>query len=63
MPDAPLRVKVAVINWGHPDAPHAVIYLLRDGEAEAERFVNTWADAMALVPRYFRATAPSRGSE
>lgn len=55
--DAP-RVKVACINWSHADAPHALIYLLRNGEAVAEQFVDTWADAMALVPRYARLIPP-----
>lgn len=52
---APDRVKVACINWSYPDAPHALIYVLRDGEAVADQFTSTWVEAMALVPRYARA--------
>ncbi|TQL46690.1 hypothetical protein FB562_2214 [Homoserinimonas aerilata] len=41
-----MRVIVACINWNHPDAPHAVSYVLRDGEAIASVYHDTWAEAM-----------------
>lgn len=40
------RWKIACINWGHDDAPHALVYLLVDGEARAERYFPAWADAI-----------------
>ncbi len=40
------RIVVACINWPHPDAPHAMTYMLRDGEMIAESFHRTWAEAM-----------------
>lgn len=41
------RIKVACINWPHPDAPHAMSYLLRDGEVVGEAYHATWDEAMA----------------
>lgn len=40
------RVKVACINWGHKNAPHAMSYVLRNNELVAEAFHDTWAQAM-----------------
>lgn len=40
------RVKVACINWSHPDAPHAMAYVLVDGAAEMTFYCATWAQAM-----------------
>ena len=37
------RVKVACINWPHPDAPHAASYVLVNGEAVALAYHHTWA--------------------
>jgi hypothetical protein len=45
------RVKVACINWGHADAPHAASYVLRNGAADALAFHPTWADAMKRADR------------
>lgn len=42
-----LRVVVACINWNHPSpTPHAIAYVLRDGEMIADRYFATWAEAM-----------------
>lgn len=41
------RVRVACINWPHPaPAPHAMAYVLRDGEMIADTYFATWAEAM-----------------
>ena len=40
------RAKVACVNWGHPRAPKAVSYILSGDEMFAERFHDTWADAV-----------------
>lgn len=45
------RVKVACINWGHDDAPKALAYVLRDGEALAETFHATWEEALQRANR------------
>lgn len=41
-----VRIIVACINWTHSDAPHAMSYVLRDGEAVATAYHATWTDAM-----------------
>lgn len=41
------RVKVACINWGHPDAPKGLSYILRDDEMIADWYDNTWEEALA----------------
>ncbi|GAA1909214.1 hypothetical protein GCM10009737_08000 [Nocardioides lentus] len=44
----PVRVKVACINWGKTNVPQALTYVLdATGEAHAERYADTWADAVA----------------
>jgi hypothetical protein len=44
-------VKVACINWGHPDAPHAVAYVLgADGSAYCEVY-GSWPAAMDYARR------------
>ncbi len=48
-PTPHIRWKVACINWGHPDAPHAMTYRLRDAELQAEHYWPTWADAVAHI--------------
>ena len=47
-PDRAVRVKVACINWSHPDAPHAMTYMVTAaGERTHTRACGTWAEAMA----------------
>lgn len=42
-----MRIKVACINWGHPDAPHALSYVLDPILGpRGEFFHATWAEAM-----------------
>lgn len=46
------RWQVACINWTSPaDVPHAMTYCLVDGQAIAERFHATWAEAIAWLDR------------
>ena len=40
------RPVVACINWGHPDAPHAVSYVLAEGSAIGSVYHDTWDQAM-----------------
>jgi hypothetical protein len=53
-----VRIKVGCINWGLPEAPKAISYVLVDGEMYNEGFHETWADAMGranwLAPLYTR---------
>lgn len=51
MTTAEPRWKVACINWGHPDAPHATSYLLVRGEAKHIAYHPTWEMAMERVLR------------
>lgn len=41
-----MRVGVACINWTHADAPHAMSFVIRDGDLIAEAYHATWAEAM-----------------
>ena len=51
----PVRVKVACINWGHPDAPHAMTCTVNAaGEYLLSTSFPTWADAMAFADRLAR---------
>lgn len=51
------RVKVACINWTHPDAPHALVYVLDSAEGiVAERFFDTWAEAITRATTWFDRT-------
>lgn len=40
------RWKVACVNWPFSDAPHAITYVLIDGEACLIRPHTTWEDAI-----------------
>ena len=45
-----LRVVVACINWNHPSpVPHAMSYVLRDGQMVADWYHDTWTDAMEFA--------------
>jgi len=46
------RWRVACINWTWPDAPHALTYLLIDGDAHVERFHDSWEDAVAWLESF-----------
>jgi hypothetical protein len=39
------RIRVACINWSHPRAPHAVVYL----EGMFDRYFATWSEAIEWV--------------
>lgn len=45
----PPRLKVACINWSHPGAPHALVYMLKHGEAVGGRFFPTWDEACSYA--------------
>ena len=48
----PVRVKVACINWGHPDAPHAMTCTVNaGGEYLVTISHDSWAEAMAQADR------------
>jgi hypothetical protein len=47
--DEPPRWKVACVNWPFPDAPHALTYVLIDGEACLVRPHATWEDAIVWL--------------
>ena len=53
-----IRWKVACINWGKPDAPHALAYAWDGHEMRAQQFFPTWEQALAwaneMAPRTAR---------
>lgn len=53
----PFRFRVACINWSHRDAPHAVAYLMRNGEMVADWFFDTHAEAIAFADDRARRSA------
>ena len=46
-----IRFKIACINWGHPDAPHALSYVLIGSEMAGEAYHATWCEAVQRVER------------
>ena len=50
IPAEPVRVKVACINWSHPTAPHAIVYLT--GGEFAERVPSVFVDNHANAITY-----------
>lgn len=58
-----MRVVVACINWTTPDAPHAMSYVLRDGEVLASAYHDTWVEAMVRankIANYHRRLGMAR---
>ena len=53
-----VRWKGACINWGHPDAPHAISYALIDGHMRGSMYHDTWAQAMERATRYAGGNLP-----
>lgn len=47
------RLKIACVNWNHHDlgTPHFMTYLLLDGEAVADCYHDTYADAWERIDR------------
>lgn len=43
------RWKIACINWGHDDAPHALAYVWDGSEMTFERYFPRWLDAIRFV--------------
>ena len=47
------RPRIGCMNWSHPDAPKAVVFVpTRMGEQDA--FFDTWAEAIEFANRYAR---------
>ena len=55
------RIKVWCINWTHPDAPHAVVGVLRNGELVGDRYFPRWSEAIAYGEDLARRLADAEG--
>lgn len=63
--DSGIRVKVWCVNWSHLDAPHAAVFVEKDGDLSRGSYYASWAQAMLHADRLakaIRATAAYQAS-